>query len=218
MSKALISSLQNGLRVITYSTKTVETVSIGAWINVGTRDESASINGISHVLEHMAFKGTKRRNAYDIASEIESVGGHLNAYTSRENTAYYAKVMKDDVALAVDLIGDIIQNSTMEPDELTREKTVIIQEINQTIDTPDDIIFDHFQEKAYPDQSIGRSILGSTKLVQGFTPKALIDYMDTFYCPSQIIVSAVGNLDHQKLVNLISYSFGNLKKRKEKIH
>ncbi|MBT3659930.1 MAG: insulinase family protein, partial [Rhodospirillaceae bacterium] len=124
---------------------TVETVSVGVWIDVGTRDEHLEINGVSHLLEHMAFKGTKRRNAYAIAAEIEAVGGHLNAYTSREHTAYYAKILKDDLELAVDLLGDILQHSVFDNEELAREQAVIIQEIHQAHDTPDDVVFDHFQ-------------------------------------------------------------------------
>ncbi|NQV84959.1 MAG: insulinase family protein, partial [Rhodospirillales bacterium] len=123
-----VSELKNGLRVVSDSMDRVETVSLGAWVGVGTRDESAPINGISHLLEHMAFKGTKRRDAKQIAEEIENVGGHLNAYTSRESTAYYAKIMKDDVALAVDMIADILQHSVMDKTELAREQDVIVQE------------------------------------------------------------------------------------------
>ncbi|MDP6175265.1 MAG: pitrilysin family protein, partial [Rhodospirillales bacterium] len=139
-----VSTLPNGLRVITDSIDSVETVSMGAWVNVGTRHETPGINGISHFLEHMAFKGTERRTALEIAEEIEKVGGHLNAYTARENTAYFAKVLKEDVGLAVDIIADIVQNATLDPDELEREKAVIVQEINQSHDMPDDLIFDKF--------------------------------------------------------------------------
>ena len=212
-----VSSLNNGLRIVSKNVPTVETVSISAWINVGARDESKETNGISHVLEHMAFKGTKKRTAFDIASEIEAVGGHLNAYTSRENTSYYAKVMKKDAALVIDIIGDIIQNSIMDENELAREKAVIIQEIKQTNDTPDDIIFDHLQNQAYPNQSMGRPILGSKKLVQKITPEALIQCMKKFYCPSQIIVAAAGNIKHEALEMLVRKSLGTLQRQPKKI-
>ena len=139
-----VTTLANGLRVVTDYMSTVETASVGAWVAVGTRHEKPELNGISHLLEHLAFKGTRRRTALAIAEEIEAVGGHLNAYTSRENTAYYAKVLKEDVALAIDIIADILQHATMEPEELERERQVVIQEIHQSYDTPDDIIFDHF--------------------------------------------------------------------------
>ena len=141
--------LANGLTVVTDRMETVETVSMGVWVDVGTRDEDPDVNGVSHLLEHMAFKGTERRDAYTIAAEIEAVGGHLNAYTSRENTAYYAKVLKDDLPLAVDLIGDILQHSIMDDEELSREQAVILQEIHQARDTPDDIVFDHFKRRHF---------------------------------------------------------------------
>lgn len=170
-----VTTLANGLRVVTDRMPTVETASVGAWVDVGTRDEKAEINGVSHMLEHMAFKGTERRSAYDIAAEIEAVGGHLNAYTSRENTAYYAKILKQDLPLAVDMISDILQNSTMEPEELERERAVILQEIHQSHDTPDDIVFDYFQETAYPQQAMGRPVLGSIDLVNAMSRSTVID-------------------------------------------
>ena len=128
-----VTTLASGLRVVSDHMLTVETVSVGAWVEVGARDEPAPLNGISHLLEHMAFKGTERRNAVAIAEEIEAVGGHLNAYTSREHTAYFAKVLKEDLALAVDLLADILQHSTMAADELSRERAVILQEIHQQL-------------------------------------------------------------------------------------
>src|SRR5438270_8506331 len=144
---------------------TVLRVSLGPAANIGTRTEAAVNNGAPHFLEHMAFKGTERRSARDIAEEIEAVGGHLNAYTSRESTAYYAKVLKEDVPLALDMLADILQNSTFDPEELERERTVILQEIGQANDTPDDIIFDHFQECAYPEQAMGRPVLGRPEII-----------------------------------------------------
>src|SRR6202158_2808728 len=136
-----LSTLTNGLRIATDRLDTVDTVSLGIWIDVGTRHEPAEIHGVAHFLDHMAFKGTERRSALAIAEEIEAVGGHLNAYTSRESTAYYAKVLKEDAPLAVDILADILQNSVFDAAELERERTVILQEIGQAIDTPDDIIF-----------------------------------------------------------------------------
>ena len=152
---ARVTTLENGLCVITDPMDSVETVSLGVWVDVGTRHEPAPINGVAHLMEHMAFKGTERRSALDIAAEIEAVGGHLNAYTSREHTAYYAKVLKEDAALAVDILADILQHSVFDRAELERERTVILQEIGQAIDTPDDLIFDLFQERAFPDQAMG---------------------------------------------------------------
>ncbi len=155
-----ISTLANGLRVATDPMDSVETASIGVWIEAGSRFETPTICGVSHFLEHMVFKGTRRRDARAIAEEIEAVGGHLNAHTSREYTAFYAKVLKEDVPLAVDIIADILQDATLDDGELGRERTVILQEIMQAQDTPDDIIFDRFQETAFPEQALGRPVLG----------------------------------------------------------
>jgi predicted Zn-dependent peptidase len=172
-----VSTLKNGLRIISDSMDAVETVSVGVWVEVGTRHEHPDVNGISHLLEHMAFKGTKRRSALEIAEEIETVGGHLNAYTSRENTAYYAKVLKEDLPLAIDVLADILQHATMDPEELTRERSVIIQEIMQTNDTPDDVIYDHFQVTAFPDKALGRPVLGEAERIQNLPRETIVDFM-----------------------------------------
>ena len=156
-----MTTLPSGLTVLTERMDRVETISFGAYVGAGTRHETAAENGVAHFLEHMAFKGTEKRSAVDIAEAIENVGGHINAYTSREQTAYYVKLLKDDLALGADIIGDILTHSTFEPEELERERGVILQEIGQANDTPDDIIFDHFQTTAYPDQALGRPVLGS---------------------------------------------------------
>jgi len=208
-----VTTLANGLRVVTDYMSTVDTVSAGAWVAIGTRHEKPELNGISHLLEHLAFKGTKRRSALAIAEEIEAVGGHLNAYTSRENTAYYAKVLKEDVALAIDVIADILQHATMEPDELERERQVVIQEIHQSYDTPDDIIFDYFQETAYPDQAIGRPILGKISLIEDLPRDVILDYMKKQYSAERIVVSAAGNVDHNAFVEQAEAAFCNLPKK-----
>jgi len=205
-----VTTLNNGLRIVTDTMATVETVSVGAWIGAGARHESAEINGVSHMLEHMAFKGTERRTARDIAVEIENVGGHVNAYTSREHTAYYAKMLKDDTPLALDIIADILQHSVMDPEELERERAVILQEIHQSHDTPDDIVFDHFQETAYPDQSVGRPVLGTLDLVSSFTRETLMDYMQTCYTPPVMVVAAAGNVEHDNFTAMASEAFCDL--------
>jgi predicted Zn-dependent peptidase len=174
-------TLENGLRIVTHTMDAVETVSVGVFVDAGTRDEPVEINGVAHLLEHMAFKGTKRRSALDIVAEIEEVGGHLNAYTSREHTAYYAKVLKEDTPLAVDILADILQHSTFEPEELARERSVVLQEIGQAHDTPDDVVFDHFQATAFPDQPLGRPVLGDAELVRSMSREAIMGYMDKAY-------------------------------------
>ena len=156
-----LTRLPSGLTVVTERMDRVETISIGAYVASGSRNEAEVENGVSHFLEHMAFKGTTTRSAAAIAEEVEAVGGHINAYTAREQTAYYVKMLKEDTALGFDIIGDILTHSMFEPEELERERGVILQEIGQANDTPDDIIFDHFQTTAYPDQALGRAVLGS---------------------------------------------------------
>ena len=162
------------------------------------------------MLEHMAFKGTKRRTARGIAEEIEAVGGHLNAYTSREQTAYFARVVADDLPLAVDMLADILQHSTFEEQELARERAVIIQEIGQTQDTPDDLVFDQLQEVAFPDQSLGRSILGTVERVNGFSRDTLQSYMDVHYRAPGMVVVASGKVDHDEFTDLVQSGFGDL--------
>ncbi|MDA0241334.1 MAG: pitrilysin family protein [Proteobacteria bacterium] len=208
-----VTTLPNGLRIVTDSMATVETVSVGAWVAVGTRNEKPELNGVSHLLEHMAFKGTKRRSAQAIVEEIENVGGHLNAYTARENTAYFAKVLKDDVELATDIIGDILQHSTMDPEELARERAVVIQEIHQANDTPDDIVFDRFQEAAFPDQPMGRPVLGSAELVDSMPREQIIDYMRTEYSAPAIVIAAAGRIDHERFVDIVTPALDSLPPR-----
>jgi predicted Zn-dependent peptidase len=161
-----VTRLANGLTVASDRMSGVESATLGVWVAAGARHEPEPVNGIAHLLEHMAFKGTGRRSAQLIAEEIEAVGGYLNAYTTREYTAYYARILAEDVPLAADILGDILQHSTFEETELERERAVILQEIGQAEDTPDDIIFDHLQAVAFPDQPLGRPILGSPETVR----------------------------------------------------
>jgi predicted Zn-dependent peptidase len=205
-----LSTLANGLRIATDRIDTVDTISLGLWVDVGTRHESAEVNGVAHFLEHMAFKGTERRSARVIAEEIEAVGGQLNAYTSRESTAYYAKVLKEDLSLAVDILADIVQHSTFEPEELERERTVILQEIGQASDTPDDIVFDQFQECAYPDQAIGRPVLGRPDIIRNLGREAVVAYLHNHYGAERMVLAAAGNLDHERLAELADTFFAGL--------
>ncbi len=205
-----LTRLPSGLTVVSERMERVETVSFGAYVGSGSRHETAAENGVSHFLEHMAFKGTERRTAAAIAEEIEAVGGHLNAYTAREQTAYYAKVLKEDTALAADIIGDILTHSTFEPEELERERGVILQEIGQANDTPDDIIFDHFQTAAYPAQPIGRPVLGLEPGIREMPRTALMGYMRRHYPASNVVVAAAGALTHEAIVELAARHFADL--------
>ncbi|MDQ2803640.1 MAG: insulinase family protein [Pseudomonadota bacterium] len=188
----------------------VETVSFGAYVATGSRHEAEPENGVSHFLEHMAFKGTERRTAAAISEEIEAVGGHLNAYTAREQTAFYAKVLKEDTALAADIIGDILTHSTFEPEEIERERGVILQEIGQANDTPDDIIFDRFQASAYPGQPLGRPVLGTEQTVRELSRGGLTGYMRRHYAASNMVIAAAGALEHERIVGLAHAHFADL--------
>lgn len=208
-----VTRLSNGLTVATDRMDHVATASLGVWVGAGTRAEPAEINGVAHFLEHMAFKGTERRNARMIAEEIEAVGGILNAYTARENTAYYVKVLAEDVPLALDIVSDILMNPTFDPVELDRERSVILQEIGQAHDTPDDIIFDHFQERAYRDQAMGRPTLGTVETVRAMPREAIRDFMGRRYAGDRMVLAAAGSVDHDRIVALAEEGFGGLKSR-----
>jgi predicted Zn-dependent peptidase len=205
-----VTTLPSGLIVVTETMDRVETVSFGAYVASGTRHEAAEENGVSHFLEHMAFKGTETRSASAIAEEIEAVGGHINAYTAREQTAFYVKVLKEDMALGADIIGDILTHSTFDPDELERERGVILQEIGQANDTPDDIVFDHFQETAYPDQPMGRPVLGTEALIRGMKRDTLMRYMRSHYTTGNTVIAAAGKLEHAHVLDLVQRHFADL--------
>ncbi|MGE4217970.1 MAG: M16 family metallopeptidase [Alphaproteobacteria bacterium] len=197
---AQLTRLENGLTVVTERMEAVETVSIGLWVGAGTRHETPEINGVAHLLEHMAFKGTETRTAKDIAESIEAVGGHLNAYTAREQTAYYAKVLKEDVGLALDIVGDIVLNAVFDETELAHERGVVLQEIGQAHDTPDDIIFDHFQETAFPAQALGRPVLGTAQIIEAMPRDALVGFMRRHYGADRMVLAAAGKVDHAAVV------------------
>lgn len=205
-----VTTLANGFRVATDRMDSVETTALGVWAGVGTRNEPAEHNGVAHLLEHMAFKGTRRRSARDIVVEIEDVGGFLNAYTGREQTAYFAKVLADDTPLVVDILADILQNSIFDAEELTRERAVVLQEIGQAEDTPDDIIFDHFQETAFPDQAMGRPVLGRAEIVRDLPREIVAGYMASRYRAGQMVLAASGQLDHDALVAMAEKLFSGL--------
>ncbi|MCG6558791.1 insulinase family protein [Ruegeria sp. 1NDH52C] len=206
--------LANGFRIVSENMPGLQSAAIGIWVTAGGRHERIDQNGIAHFLEHMAFKGTERRSALQIAEAIEDVGGYINAYTSREVTAYYARVLKEDVALALDVIGDIVLNPVFDPREIEVERGVILQEIGQAHDTPDDVIFDWLQEESYRDQPLGRTILGPAERVSSFSRADLSAFVAENYGPEQMILSATGAVDHDLLVRLAEEMFGHLTQRK----
>ncbi|MBO0741088.1 MAG: insulinase family protein, partial [Hyphomicrobiaceae bacterium] len=202
--------LVNGLRVVSHHMAHLETVSLGVWVAAGARHEQASEHGISHLLEHMAFKGTERRSATDIAEEIEAVGGELNAATSLETTAYFARILKGDIAIALDILADILQIPRYAEDELEREREVILQEIAATRDSPEEIAYELLQDAAFPNQAIGRPILGTTGSVTRFSAKDLRAFLAANYGASRMVLSAAGSVDHDELVRHAEAQFGRL--------
>lgn len=201
--EAKISQLENKLTIATDTINNFETVSLGLFVNIGSVNENSKQVGISHFLEHMAFKGTEKRTALEISYEIESVGGFINAFTSKEMTAFHVKVLKDNVNLAVDIISDIVQNSTFDKIEFEKERGVIIQEIRQLNDAPDDLVFDMFQSKCFEGEKLGTQILGSEKDILSYSPDDLDSYMKSKYTTDKMIFVASGNIEHKSLKNLV---------------
>src|SRR6195952_1345645 len=197
--------------VLTDDMPHLESASLGVWVKAGARSERKAEHGISHLLEHMAFKGTTSRTALQIAEAIEDVGGDLNAATSIEHTGYFARVLKEDVVLAADILSDILQNSLFDEKELEREQQVIVQEIGAARDNPDDHVFDLFQAAAFPEQPIGRTILGTVDSVREFKPEVIRKYMNRNYVGDQMVVCAAGNVDHDALVDIAHNRFHDLK-------
>lgn len=198
-----VTTLNNGLKIITAERPQTETVALGIWVNTGSAYEKPETNGISHFIEHMVFKGTAKRDYLAISEDIENVGGATNAYTSREFTSFYAKMLKNDLELAIDVLADFVMAPCFSAVEMDKEKEVVIQEIKQTYDDPSDAVFEHFQEKAFADQAVGRSILGTAELVRSFDAEQLRDYMRHNYAGENIVVAAVGNLKHENFVQMV---------------
>lgn len=206
-----VTTLPSGLRIVSDRVDTVESVAIGVWAGVGSRDEDTATNGVAHMVEHMMFKGTKTRTARDIAESAEAVGAHMNAYTGRETTAYHMHLLSEDLPLALDLLSDILVNATLPEDEVTRERHVILQEIGTAHDTPDDLVFDLYQETAYAGgQALGAPILGHPEIVARMERKTLADYIRKFYTPGRLVVSAAGRVDHDALVREVGSRFEGL--------
>lgn len=210
MSLIQTTKLDNGLRIITDHVDSVGSVALGVWVGVGTRNENMAHNGVAHMVEHMMFKGTKKRSALDIAEQIENVGGSMNAYTSREITSYHMHMLADDMPLGLDVLSDMLQNSVMPEEEIERERHVILQEIGMCHDTPDDLIFDNYYETAYPDQALGAPILGTNQIIANMQRDTLMGYVKNSYTPDNIVVSAAGKVDHEQFVNEVKSLFTNM--------
>lgn len=205
-----LTTLPSGLRIVSERMAHAATVSLGIWIGAGARDELPHEHGLAHLLEHMAFKGTARRTALQIAEEIESVGGDLNAATSVEYTCYTARVLGQDLPLAVDILADILTRPSLTEEELAREKGVILQEIGAVQDTPDDLVYDRFLQAAFPEQPLGRPILGTAETVKRFTPEAIRAYLGRHYHAGNMVLAAAGAVDHDELVALAEQALAGL--------
>jgi predicted Zn-dependent peptidase len=207
--------LESGLRLITERMPHVRSVSIGVWLTRGSRHESEPQSGIAHVVEHMLFKGTATRTAEDIAQEIDSIGGQLDAFTAKEYASYYIKVLDEHVSTAVDLLSDIVMNPRFEQEDLEREKKVILEEIKMVEDTPDDLVHELFTQHFWEGHSLGRPILGSKETVESFTPATLREYFRTAYVAPNLIVSAAGNIEHAQVRELVARAFAKLPATRE---
>ena len=202
--------LPNGVRIVTENITYVQSVALGIWVGVGARDEADDVRGISHVIEHMLFKGTPTRTAQQIADQIDSVGGDINAFTSKENTCYYVRMLSEHVPLAVDVLSDLFLNSLIDADELAREQNVILEEIKRRNDEPDDLVHDLFTETLWPGHVLGKSVIGTPETVEAMKSDTLKKYMAKRYTPDSIVISAAGNLNHDEIVEMVRERFGHL--------
>ena len=219
MSKSLIvrDVLDNGLRILTERMTQVRSISIGVWLTRGSRHETADLSGIAHFVEHMLFKGTSTRTAEDIAQQIDSIGGQLDAFTAKEYASYYIKVLDEHLPLAIDILADIVRNPAFSPDDIEREKKVVVEEIKMVEDTPDDLVHELFTQAFWENHPLGRPILGTRETVEAFGSDLLRDYFRNVYTARNLIVSAVGNLEHTRVRDLVAEKFGSLTEPGERV-
>jgi predicted Zn-dependent peptidase len=203
-------TLTNGIRVVSETLPKSRSVSIGVWVKVGSRHEPEEISGTSHFIEHLFFKGTEKRTAKDIAIEMDSIGGEMNAFTSQETTTYYAKVVDEHLPVAIDILSDILLHSKFDPLEMEKERKVILEEIKGVEDTPDDYIHELFTNTVWTGNSLGRPILGTRETIKTLKHKDIVSYIDNYYSPKEIVISVAGNFEHARLIELLNASFGKL--------
>src|SRR5205809_3893198 len=207
--------LDTGLRLITETMPHVRSVSLGVWLTRGSRHETAERSGMAHFVEHMLFKGTGTRTAEDIAQQIDSIGGQLDAFTAKEYASYYIKVLDEHLPLAIDILSDIVRNPAFSPDDIEREKKVVVEEIKMVEDTPDDLVHELFTQGFWENHPLGRPILGTKETVESFNANLLRSYFENAYTASNLIVSAVGNLEHERVRDLVEQKFGSVAKTGE---
>ncbi len=203
-------TLSNGIRVVSETLPKSRSVSIGVWVKVGSRHEPPEIGGISHFIEHMFFKGTGKRSAKDIAIEMDSIGGEMNAFTSQETTTFYAKVVDEHLPVVIEILADILLGAKFDPVEMEKERKVILEEIKGVEDTPDDYIHELFTSTVWPDNSLGRPILGTRETIKALKHNDIVSYIDNYYQPKEIVISVAGNFEHARLIELLDGHFGQL--------
>jgi predicted Zn-dependent peptidase len=208
-------TLANGIRVVSETLPKSRSVSIGVWVKVGSRHEPQELGGVSHFIEHMFFKGTAKRTAKDIAIEMDSLGGEMNAFTSQETTTYYAKVVDEHLPIAIDILSDILLGSKFDPREMEKERKVILEEIKSVEDTPDDYIHELFTNTVWKNNSLGRPILGTKETIKALKHTDIISYIDAYYSTKEIVISVAGNFEHARLIDLLNASFGKLSRNGE---
>jgi predicted Zn-dependent peptidase len=206
-------TLSNGIRVVSETLPKTRSLSIGVWVKVGSRHEPKEISGVSHFIEHMFFKGTRKRSARDIATEVDSLGGEMNAFTSQENTTYYIKVLDEHLPAAVDILSDILLGSRFDPADMEKERKVILEEIKGVEDTPDDFIHELFTATVWPDNSLGRPILGTKETIRALKHADILRYIEDYYIPREIVISVAGNFEHAQLIDLLEGAFGKLSRK-----
>ncbi len=196
-------TLDSGIRVVSEHIPSVRSVAVGAWLAAGARDEASADNGISHFIEHMVFKGTRRRRMHHIAQRMEAVGGYLNAFTSKETTCYYARGLDEHLNRALDVVLDLVTDPTLPEREVEKEKEVVVEEMKMYQDTPEDLVFDHYEAAIYPHHPLGRPILGVPETVHSFTRERLLNHIDTHYAPNRLVVAVAGNVNHAAVVRQV---------------
>ena len=206
-------TLSNGIRVVSETLPKTRSLSIGVWVKIGSRHEPREVGGVSHFIEHMFFKGTRKRSARDIATEVDSLGGEMNAFTSQENTTYYIKVLDEHLPEAVDILADILLGSRFDPADVEKERKVILEEIKGVEDTPDDFIHELFTSTVWPDNSLGRPILGTKETIRALKASDVVDYLEDYYVPREIVISVAGNFEHGRLIELLEGAFGKLSRK-----
>ncbi|KLU63454.1 protease 3 precursor [Peptococcaceae bacterium CEB3] len=204
--------LPNGVRVITEEIEHVRSVAIGLWVGAGSRDEREGFEGISHFIEHMFFKGTSRRSARDLAEALEAVGGQLNAFTTKEYTCFYAKVLDEDLDLAIDVLSDMFFHSKFDEKELEKEKKVVIEEIKMYEDSPDELIHDLFSEYVWNDHPLGKPILGTEESIRALNRDKILQYLSEHYAPDNLVVAVAGNIQHDTILEKLSGLYGTFKR------